>query len=78
MNKQENDENSEEKLFYNMAFILDSLLTQVEVVDAYIQSPLELNIVDCVSQLEGKPSKEEKYKFLQELASHIQAYSLTR
>jgi hypothetical protein len=61
-----------------MAFILDNLLTQVDVVDAYIQSPLKLNIVDCVSQLESKPSKEEKYKFLQELASHIQAYSQSK
>lgn len=34
-----------------MAFILESLLSEVEVVDAYVQNPLELNIVDCVTQL---------------------------
>ena len=58
-------------MLYNMAFILDTLLNQVDVVDAFVENPLDLNVIDYVSQLEQKESKEEKYKFLQELAGNI-------
>jgi hypothetical protein len=34
-----------------MAFILDNLLGQVDVVDAYVEHPLELNISEYISQL---------------------------
>ena len=54
-----------------MAFILDTLLNQVDVVDAFVENPLDLNVIDYVSQLEQKESKEEEYKFLQELAGNI-------
>lgn len=78
MNKDDREETSEEKLLYNMAFILDNLLNQVQVVDGYIENALDLNIMEYISQLEGKSSKEEKYQFLQELANNIEAFTLSR
>ena len=41
-------------MLYNMAFILDTLLNQVDVVDAFVENPLDLNVIDYVSQLEQK------------------------
>lgn len=60
-----------------MAFILDTLLNQVDVVDTVVENPLDLNIIDYVAQIEQKESREEKYKFLQELASSIENYCLS-
>ncbi len=74
MNKGDRDQATERALLYNMSFILDTLLNQVEVVDAFVQNSLNLNIGDFVSQVEVMPSKQEKYKSLQELANNIQAY----
>lgn len=48
------------------------------MVDGYIENALDLNIMDYISQLEGKSSKEEKYQFLQELANNIEAFTLSR
>ena len=64
-------------MLYNMAFILDTLLNQVDVVDTVVENPLDLNIIDYVAQIEQKESREEKYKFLQELASSIENYCLS-
>jgi L-fucose isomerase-like protein len=58
-------------MLYNMAFILDTLLNQVEVVDAYLGNHIELNISDYIELVMSKNSKEEKYKLLQELANSI-------
>jgi hypothetical protein len=41
-------EANEESLLYNMGFVLDSLLNQVQVVDAYLGTILELNIPDYI------------------------------
>jgi hypothetical protein len=54
-----------------MGFILDSLLNQVQVVDSYLGTILELNIPDYIELVLGKPSKEEKQKLLIELATSI-------
>ena len=43
-------------MLYNMAFILDTLLNQVEVVDAFVENPLDLNVIDYVTQIEQKGS----------------------
>lgn len=51
MSKGEQESVTEEKVLYNMAFILDNLLGQVDVVDAYVEHPLELNISEYISQL---------------------------
>lgn len=40
-----------------MAFVLDTLLNQVEVVDAYLGTTLELNIPDYIELVLGKASK---------------------
>jgi hypothetical protein len=64
-------EASEESLLYNMGFVLDSLLNQVQVVDSYLGTILELNIPDYIELVLGKPSKEEKQKLLIELATSI-------
>lgn len=58
-------------MLYNMAFILDTLLNQVDVVDGYLGTTLELNIPDYIELVLGKPNKEEKHKLLIELATHI-------
>lgn len=47
-----------------MAFILDTLLNQVEVVDGYIGTALELNIPDYIELVLGKPTREEKHRLL--------------
>jgi hypothetical protein len=72
LSRNEGYETNEESLLYNMAFILDTLLNQVQVVDAYLNTILELNIPDYIELVLGKPSKEEKQKLLIELATSIE------
>ena len=49
--KNDRTEVNESGMLYNMAFILDTLLNQVDVIDAFVENPLDLNIIDYVSQL---------------------------
>jgi hypothetical protein len=77
-NRSDRSEANEEGMLYNMAFILDTLLNQVSVTGPIPEHPLDINVIDYVSQLEQKSSKEEKYKFLQELAGSIEAYCLSQ
>lgn len=74
--KEDRSEVNESGMLYNMAFILDTLLNQVDVIDGFVENPLDLNVIDYVSQLESKQSREEKYKFLQELSGNIETYCL--
>lgn len=53
-NKSDRSDVNEEGMLYNMAFILDTLLNQVDVIDSFVENPLDLNIIDYVSQLESK------------------------
>jgi hypothetical protein len=72
LEKEDNYEANEENVLYNMAFILDTLLNQVEVVDAYLDNQLDINIPEIIEIILTKNSKEEKYKILQNLLNSIE------
>jgi frataxin-like iron-binding protein CyaY len=44
-------------MLYNMAFILDTLLNQVDVIDSYLGTILELNIPDYIELVLNKQTK---------------------
>jgi hypothetical protein len=57
LNRNEGYDANEESMLYNMAFILDSLLNQVQVLDAYLGNSLELNITDYIELVLSKRIK---------------------
>lgn len=72
LNKSDHYQANEESMLYNMAFILNTLLDQVEVVDAYQSDILELNIPECIDVVLSKQTKDEKHKVLLEMAKSIE------
>lgn len=59
-------------MLYNMAFILDTLLNQVEVLDSYLGNPLELNFPNYIESVLNKQTREEKHRMLLELSRSIE------